>query len=174
MNIRASVLAAAAIAAALILAPTAAFSASYPDPTPPASQSTPVGDTVTLVFSGYAEGTPVTGTVAAPADIAAIVRAAQSATKPATSAGTVTFTITSNSATTVAVTASAPGYATVSSTVTFTPADTDSDALTGTGAELPTLWLWAAGGALALGGALVVSVATRRARTRELSSSSTR
>lgn len=172
MNIRASVLAAAAVAAALILAPTAAFSASYPDPTPPASQSTPVGDTVTLVFSGYAEGTAVTGTVESPADIAAIVRTAQSATKSATSAGTVAFTVTSNSAVTVTVTATAPGYSTVSSTVTFVPAD--SDALTGTGAELPTLWLWAAGGALALGGALVVSVATRRARTRELSSSSTR
>lgn len=155
-------LSSAALAGALLLAPTAVFAGSPPPTYSPIGDAKTVGisEAGVLNFSGFPGNTGVTGT--SPDGVSLAVFRAATLGKTTSGTGTVSFTAASSTPgvyTINVVTNEAPVVGTTG-TLTVLPAG----GLTGTGSELPTLALWGAGAALALGAAGIATVAVRRSR----------
>ncbi|QEO13664.1 hypothetical protein FLP10_03930 [Agromyces intestinalis] len=124
-----------------------------------------VGQVGTMTFTGLAPSSPSTAT--APDAVTLAVLKASTASRPTDATGTVSYQVSSNTPGTYTITATAGQYV-ATGTLTVVPADTParaSGSLSGTGFDLPVLWLWIGGGALILGAALIVVLTTvRRSR----------
>lgn len=156
-------IAAAAIAGALLLAPTAAFATGEPGYTPTDDAKTVnIGQGGQLCFTNFPANTPVTAE--SPSDVTLAVLRAATLGKMTDASGTVCFTASSARSGVFEIVVTADEFPDLFAigTLTVLPADGN---LTGTGSSLPTLAIWGAGAALALGAAGIATVAIRRRRT---------
>ena len=165
MNKTTIALSSAAIAGALLLAPTAAFAGSAPPTTysPVGTNDTvAIGANGTLNFSGFPGNAGVTAT--SPSGVSLAVFRAATLGKTTSAGGAVSFVASSPTAGVYPISVVTNSAPTLTATGTLTVLPADSGGLTGTGSELPTLALWGAGAALALGAAGIATVAVRRSR----------
>ena len=162
-------------AAAIVTVPLAANAAGYvPAAQIIVSDSTPEpGDQVTITFTAgsFTPGEDVTASVSGePTPAIAIVKTGvASTTKAAAADGSVVFYVTPGAPGVVTLTAVGEDSGNIGvATLTIAPADSGNNAngpggLPNTGSQIPVLALWAGGGILALGVALVlVMIITRR------------
>ncbi|PJJ55548.1 hypothetical protein [Compostimonas suwonensis] len=141
---------------AIFAVPAAANAAGYTPSAP--SATTTVGGSTTLTFTGFPANVPSTAT--APDAVTLAVFKATTLSKPTNADGAVSYTASATAPGTYTITVTAGGVTAVG-TLTVAPADAGSGSgggggLPSTGYDAPVLIIWAAGGALALGIALVV------------------
>lgn len=155
------------MAAALLAAPVAASAAGYGGQGP-ATVTVVAGEAATLTFTDLPPNTP--STAVAPDAVTLAILKAGTASKPTDAAGSVTYTASATTPGTYTVTVTA-GQTVATATLTVVAADSAGSSDSGGGglAETgvdPVLFVWIGAGALALGAALVVVLATvRRARS---------
>jgi len=154
----------AALAGALLLAPTAAFASGgtgEPGYTPSGDAKTvAIDEGGVLNFVGFPGNISVIGE--SPAIVSLATFRAATLGKTTDAAGAVSYTAASPTPGVyeIVVTAEEDPSLFATGTLTVLPAG----GLTGTGSDLPTLALWGAGAALALGAAGIATVAVRRSR----------
>lgn len=151
----------AALAGALLLAPVAAFATSSPGYTPTDDAKTvALGEGGVLTFTGFPANDPVRAE--SPAVVSLATFRAATLDKSTDSSGVVSYTAASSTPGTYQIVVTDLDDPTLQAigTLTVLPAG----GLTGTGSDLPTLALWGAGAALALGAAGIATVAVRRSR----------
>lgn len=160
-------LAVAALAAiSLFAVPAAATAAGYTGQGP-GTVTVAAGESATLTFSDLPANTPSTAT--ADDAVTLSVLKAGTASKPTDANGSVTYTATASETGTYTITVTA-GQAVATSSFSVVVPDSGANAgsesgLPGTGYDVPLLAIWIGGGAVLLGAAFVVTMATvRRSR----------
>lgn len=147
---------------AIFSVPTAANAAPYGDGSGNAGTVVVApGQPASLTFGGFAANEPTTASAPDAVTLGAL-KVVTTASKPANASGSVTYTATATQPGTYNVTVTGVSGQIRTGTFTIAPADSGSGSgsnadgsLPNTGLETPMLIVWAAGGALALGIALV-------------------
>ncbi|MBT2518472.1 hypothetical protein J7E29_13590 [Streptomyces sp. ISL-90] len=158
------IVAAALLALAAVFAiPAVANAAGYTGDGP-GTVVVEAGEAVVLTFSDLPPSTPSTAT--ADDAVTLSVLKAETASKPTTASGVVSYTAMATEPGTYTITVTA-GQAVATATLTVVPADGtgSTGGLPSTGYDFPVVLLWGGVGAVILGGALVAVLTTvRRSR----------